>query len=114
MCSKKLRSQPAWSCTAVLWDSHSRHQAWVAPPVHCCKLLSPASNDVEVLRHVYVPAGLGSTVVAADVLWSDPVLEPGLKTNDSRGIGLIFGPDVTEVGGCVGGSTCCCLVFFLT
>jgi hypothetical protein len=44
-----------------------------------------------------VTAGFGSTVVAADVLWSDPVLEPGLKTNDSRGIGLTFGPDVTEV-----------------
>lgn len=27
-------------------------------------------------------------MVAADVLWSDPILAPGLALNDSRGIGL--------------------------
>jgi hypothetical protein len=43
------------------------------------------------------PNGAGAAVVATDVLWSDPVTEPGMKTNDSRGVGLVFGPDVTQV-----------------
>ena len=43
------------------------------------------------------PNGKGSTVVATDVLWSDPVLDPGIKLNDQRGIGVVFGPDITEV-----------------
>lgn len=41
--------------------------------------------------------GMGSTVLATDVLWSDPVREPGLRTNAVRGVGLVFGPDITEV-----------------
>ena len=36
-------------------------------------------------------------MVAADVLWSDPVADPGLKVNEARGVGLTFGPDVTQV-----------------
>lgn len=43
------------------------------------------------------PNGFGSSVVAADVLWSDPVAEPGLRANAARGVGLIFGPDITQV-----------------
>ena len=43
------------------------------------------------------PNGLGSSMVATDVLWSDPVAEPGLQANTARGVGLIFGPDVTQV-----------------
>ena len=42
-------------------------------------------------------AGGGSSVVAADILWSDPVAEPGMQANDTRGVGLTFGPDVTQV-----------------
>lgn len=42
-------------------------------------------------------AGRGSSVVAADVLWSDPVLEEGIQENELRGVGVIFGPDVTQV-----------------
>jgi serine/threonine-protein phosphatase 5 len=43
------------------------------------------------------PLGQYSTnVVATDVLWSDPVREPGLASNDTRGVGLLFGPDVTK------------------
>lgn len=34
--------------------------------------------------------------MATDVLWSDPVKEEGLALNDSRGVGLLFGPDVTR------------------
>ena len=44
------------------------------------------------------PNGRGSTVVATDVLWSDPVGDEGLCPNSSRGVGVIFGPDVTQVG----------------
>lgn len=44
------------------------------------------------------PNGTGASIVATDVLWSDPVTEPGIRTNDARGVGLIFGPDITEVG----------------
>lgn len=43
------------------------------------------------------PNGRGSTIVATDVLWSDPVGEEGLCLNSSRGVGVIFGPDVTQV-----------------
>ena len=43
------------------------------------------------------PLGQYSTnVLATDVLWSDPVQEPGLGSNDSRGVGMLFGPDVTK------------------
>eukprot|EP00210_Caulerpa_lentillifera_P006344 g6060.t1 len=31
----------------------------------------------------------------ADVLWSDPMNEEGIKENSERGLGLTFGPDVT-------------------
>ncbi len=43
------------------------------------------------------PNGTGASMLATDVLWSDPVAEPGLCTNDSRGVGLIFGPEITQV-----------------
>ncbi|KXZ48137.1 hypothetical protein GPECTOR_30g233 [Gonium pectorale] len=42
------------------------------------------------------PDGCGSSLLATDVLWSDPVAAPGLRENDARGVGLVFGPDVTE------------------
>ena len=45
------------------------------------------------------PNGIGSSMIAADVLWSDPVADPGLQHNTARGVGLIFGPDVTQVTG---------------
>lgn len=34
--------------------------------------------------------------LASDVLWSDPILEPGLRFNEGREIGCVFGPDMTE------------------
>lgn len=42
------------------------------------------------------PDGTGASVIAADVLWSDPVAEDGLRANESRGVGLVFGPDMTQ------------------
>ena len=35
-------------------------------------------------------------VMACDVMWSDPQSEEGIALNDKRGVGLLFGPDVTE------------------
>ena len=34
--------------------------------------------------------------MACDVMWSDPQSEEGIALNDKRGVGLLFGPDVTE------------------
>jgi serine/threonine-protein phosphatase 5 len=42
------------------------------------------------------PSGLGASRLATDVLWSDPMTTPGFEENTGRGIGLVFGPDVTE------------------
>ena len=42
------------------------------------------------------PDGEGATRVASDVLWSDPGPVNGLVFNEARGIGLVFGPDVTS------------------
>lgn len=42
------------------------------------------------------PNGAGKSVIATDVLWSDPAPEPGLVENEARGVGLLFGPDVTQ------------------
>lgn len=46
---------------------------------------------------MHVAAGAGKAVVATDVMWSDPAKEPGLVENEARGVGLLFGPDVTQV-----------------
>ena len=43
------------------------------------------------------PNGRGATGLATDVLWSDPVATPGIQLNFCRGVGTIFGPDVTQV-----------------
>jgi hypothetical protein len=60
-------------------------------------------GDLSVLRRAgkggVDPDGEGNTIVASDVLWSDPVMEPGLKPNEARGVGLVFGPDMTQVRG---------------
>lgn len=38
---------------------------------------------------------MGTATVATDVLWSDPCRTGGLLVNDSRGVGLLYGPDAT-------------------
>eukprot|EP00890_Picochlorum_soloecismus_P005004 jgi/Picsp_1/5504/NSC_02863-R1_serine threonine-protein phosphatase 7 len=42
------------------------------------------------------PSGYGSSQLASDVLWSDPAKEQGFSENEGRGIGMVFGPDITE------------------
>lgn len=42
-------------------------------------------------------AGRKQSTLATDVLWSDPSADEGISTNDTRGVGLLFGPDVTKV-----------------
>jgi serine/threonine-protein phosphatase 5 len=42
------------------------------------------------------PSGYGAGQLAADIMWSDPVMDPGFEENSARGIGMAFGPDVTE------------------
>ena len=41
-------------------------------------------------------SGAGKSVIATDVMWSDPMGSPGLVENEARGVGLLFGPDVTQ------------------
>lgn len=42
------------------------------------------------------PSGMGASRLAADVQWSDPTKTPGFLENDARGIGMTFGPEITE------------------
>jgi len=42
------------------------------------------------------PLGEGRSMIAGDVLWSDPIAEDGLHHNDARGIGIQFGPSQTR------------------
>jgi serine/threonine-protein phosphatase 5 len=41
------------------------------------------------------PIGEGRSMIAGDVLWSDPIPEDGLHHNENRGIGIQFGPAQT-------------------
>ena len=60
--------------------------------LRCCEQCQHPLH-VRVWCHV----GAGKSVIATDVLWSDPAPEPGLVENEARGVGLLFGPDVTQV-----------------
>ena len=42
------------------------------------------------------PIGEGRSMIAGDVLWSDPIAEDGLRHNENRGIGIQFGPAQTR------------------
>ena len=42
-------------------------------------------------------AGSSKNFIASDVMWSDPVNAPGLRPNEARGCGTVYGPDVTQV-----------------
>ncbi|KAF3331249.1 serine/threonine-protein phosphatase 7 [Carex littledalei] len=47
-------------------------------------------------RTVLDPPWQGANLIPGDVLWSDPSNKPGLSPNTDRGIGLLWGPDMTE------------------
>ncbi|CAD6246003.1 unnamed protein product [Miscanthus lutarioriparius] len=47
-------------------------------------------------RTVLDPPWEGSNLIPGDVLWSDPSLQMGLSPNKERGIGLLWGPDITQ------------------
>ncbi|VFQ75526.1 unnamed protein product [Cuscuta campestris] len=47
-------------------------------------------------RSVLDPPWEGSNLIPGDVLWSDPSMTNGLSPNKERGIGLLWGPDMTE------------------
>ncbi|KAK3122136.1 hypothetical protein QOZ80_8BG0665560 [Eleusine coracana subsp. coracana] len=47
-------------------------------------------------RTVLDPPWEGPNLIPGDVLWSDPSLELGLSSNTERGIGLLWGPDITQ------------------
>jgi serine/threonine-protein phosphatase 5 len=47
-------------------------------------------------RTVLDPPWNGANLIPGDVLWSDPSNKPGLSPNKDRGIGLLWGPDMTE------------------
>lgn len=46
-------------------------------------------------RFVFNPQGKGPNLIPGDVPWSDPSMEKGLSPNEGRGLGLLWGPDVT-------------------
>uniref|UniRef100_A0A7N0UGB9 Serine/threonine-protein phosphatase n=1 Tax=Kalanchoe fedtschenkoi TaxID=63787 RepID=A0A7N0UGB9_KALFE len=48
-------------------------------------------------RTVLDPPWEGLNLIPGDVLWSDPSMTPGLSLNTERGIGLLWGPDCTEL-----------------
>jgi hypothetical protein len=69
-------------------------------------LLVPFARDasVKLVREFPSPkmcwlrfAGSSKNFIASDVMWSDPVNAPGLRPNDARGCGTVYGPDVTQV-----------------
>lgn len=64
----------------------------------CC-LLPTTTALLRAPPHcaIRLHAGLGASKMATEVLWSDPAKAPGLFANESRGVGLIFGPDITKV-----------------
>ena len=80
------------------WDVGmvARGSSWHQLP--CC-LLPTATPSLCALPQcaLHLCAGLGASKTATEVLWSDPAKAPGLYANESRGVGLIFGPDITKV-----------------
>ena len=71
----------------------------------CCLLLIATALLCALAQcALHLNAGLGASKTATEVLWSDPAKAPGLFANESRGVGLIFGPDITKVS-----RASCCL-----
>ena len=67
--------------------SQKKSESKLNPKLGTLKELSAASKGG------FDPSGVGRTLVAGDVMWSDPSHLNGLKPNVQRGIGVIFGPE---------------------
>ena len=120
-------SQPTRMCMCVSVRAHTHVVTWCTRNTHSQRLNTHTHTHTHTYTHIHTHAwrarawfrhpnthtrthsraptraGCGSSLLATDVLWSDPVAEPGLRENEARGVGLIFGPDVTEVRGCAYG-----------
>jgi len=70
--------------------AQSRKEAKLNPKLGTLKELSNSSKGG------FDPSGTGRTLVAGDIMWSDPSHMNGLKPNIARGIGVIFGPEETR------------------
>lgn len=77
---------------------HDRHRGAKRRKVSLNRALAVGSLDDlrKAPKGGLDPDGRGASLLATDVLWSDPVAEPGLRENDARGVGLVFGPDITQ------------------
>ncbi len=75
------------------WPAHADRRSDAHAHVPSCVPLRPLPR----CPAAPLPPGCGTSLLATDVLWSDPVAEPGFHENDARGVGLTFGPDMTEV-----------------
>lgn len=67
---------------------------FTAPTPVCCSSHLPLPPP-RALLPPHTRAGSLKNLVACDVLWSDPVNDPGIRVNEARGCGTVFGPDVT-------------------
>ena len=55
------------------------------------------TDEYRIMLIFLFPVDSFTKILASDVLWSDPCAEDGLYLNTERGIGLIFGPNITMV-----------------
>ncbi|XP_062191932.1 uncharacterized protein LOC133895541 isoform X3 [Phragmites australis] len=62
-----------------------------------CMKLGFLDELLKARRTVLDPPWEGANLIPGDVLWSDPSLEMGLSPNKERGIGLLWGPDITQL-----------------
>jgi serine/threonine-protein phosphatase 5 len=61
-----------------------------------CIRLGSLDELLKARRTVLDPPWEGQNLIPGDVLWSDPSLQMGLSPNQERGIGLLWGPDITQ------------------
>jgi hypothetical protein len=86
----------------IQWESCTHHiDLWLVQEADRCGSSIDASaklvHDNPSMMGVLRLAGSSKNYVASDVMWSDPVNAPGLRPNDARGCGTVYGPDVTQV-----------------
>lgn len=85
-----------------LWYGTTHPASDVPWRVRACRLAGEAQplGSLADLRACtkggFDPEKCSAKNLAPDVLWSDPVMVAGLTENVTRGLGLIYGPDVSE------------------